>query len=80
MLSFGDSKHEPVKPLQSLLKVQSSDLAIYAKCTIRVIVWSTYSHSIETCNIFFSDLSIVLSNIALTSKSNSSAYFLFAVL
>jgi hypothetical protein len=34
MVSFGDSKHEPVKPLQSLLNVTPLNLALSAKCTI----------------------------------------------
>jgi hypothetical protein len=34
MVSFGDSKHEPVKPLQSLLDVTPLKLALSAKCTI----------------------------------------------
>ncbi len=34
MVSFGDSKHEPVKPLQSLLGVTRSNIALSAKCTI----------------------------------------------
>jgi len=34
MVSFGDSKHEPVKPLHSLLDVTPLKLALSAKCTI----------------------------------------------
>ena len=33
-MSFGDSKHKPVKPLQSLLDVTPLKLALSAKCTI----------------------------------------------
>src|SRR5690554_2562190 len=38
MVSFGDSKHEPVKPLQSLLNVTPFKLALSAKCTIHDVV------------------------------------------
>jgi len=34
MVSFGDSKHEPVEPLHSLLDVTPLKLALSAKCTI----------------------------------------------
>jgi hypothetical protein len=34
MVSFGDSKHEPVKPLQSLLNAIPLKLTLSAKCTI----------------------------------------------
>lgn len=34
MVSYGDSKYEPVKPLQSLLNVTPTKLALSAKCTI----------------------------------------------
>ncbi|MFW5804577.1 MAG: hypothetical protein ACOCWG_05050, partial [bacterium] len=34
MVSFGDSKHEPVKPLRRLLDVTPLILALSAKCTI----------------------------------------------
>jgi len=34
MVSFGDSKHEPIEPLQSLLDVTPLKLALSAKCTI----------------------------------------------
>jgi hypothetical protein len=34
MVSFGDSKHEPVKPIQSLLDVTLSKLVLSAKWTI----------------------------------------------
>lgn len=34
MVSFGDSKHKPVKPLQSLLNVMPLKLALSAKCFI----------------------------------------------
>ena len=41
MVSFGDSKHEPVKPLQSLLNVTTLKLALSAKCTIHDVRAST---------------------------------------
>ena len=34
MVSFGDSKHEPVKPLHRLIDVTHLILALSAKCTI----------------------------------------------
>jgi hypothetical protein len=34
MVSFGDLKHEPIKPLQSLLDVTPLILTLSAKCTI----------------------------------------------
>jgi len=34
MVSFGDSKHKPVEPLQGLLNVAPLKLALSAKCTI----------------------------------------------
>jgi len=34
MVSFGDSKHKPVKPLHRLLVVTPLNLALSAKCTI----------------------------------------------
>ena len=34
MVSFGDSKHKPVKPLHRLLYVTPLKLALSAKCTI----------------------------------------------
>ncbi len=42
MVSFGDSKHEPVEPLQSLLDVTPLKLALSAKCTIRDVVRSVF--------------------------------------
>jgi len=40
MVSFGDSKHETVKPLQSLLGLIPLKLALSAKCTIHdVTAW-----------------------------------------
>jgi len=41
MVAFGDSKHEPVKPLQSLLDVTPSKLALSAKCTIHDVTHRT---------------------------------------
>ena len=45
MVSFGDSKNKPVKPLHRLLDVKPLKLALYAKCTIHdVTAWcSLYS-------------------------------------
>jgi len=40
MVSFGDSKHEPIKVQQSLLDVTSLKLAQTAKCTIHADVQS----------------------------------------
>jgi hypothetical protein len=42
MVSFGDSKHKPVKPLQCLLDVTPSILALSAKCTIHDVVRSVF--------------------------------------
>lgn len=43
MVSFGDSKHEPVKPLQRLLDVTPLKLALSAKCTIHdVTAWCSF--------------------------------------
>jgi len=43
MVSFGDSKHEPVKPLHSLLDVTPLKLALSAKCTIHdVTAWCSF--------------------------------------
>jgi len=42
MVSFGDLKHEPVEPLQSLLDVTPLKLALSAKCTIHdVTAWGS---------------------------------------
>ena len=38
MVSFGDSKHEPVKQLQRLLDVKPLKLALSAKCTIHDVI------------------------------------------
>ena len=42
MVSFGDSKHKPVEPLQSLLDITPLKLAISAKCTIHDVVPSYF--------------------------------------
>lgn len=43
MVSFGESKHKPVKPLQSLLDVIPLILALSAKCTIHdVVCWASF--------------------------------------
>src|SRR5690554_8069702 len=49
MVSFGDSKHEPVKPLQSLLDVTLLKLALSAKCTIHDVVFSCFILSVSPC-------------------------------
>jgi hypothetical protein len=38
MVSFGDSKHESIEPLQSLLVVTPLKLTLSAKCTIHDVV------------------------------------------
>src|SRR5690554_1974154 len=42
MVSFGDSEHEPVKPLQCLLSVPPLKSALSAKCTIHDVVPSLF--------------------------------------
>ncbi len=41
MVSFGDSKHETVKPLQRILNLTPSKLALSAKCTIHDVTHRT---------------------------------------
>jgi hypothetical protein len=53
MVSFGDSKHEPVKPLQNLLDVTPLKLALSAKCTIHdVVCWALFI--VRLLSIFYS--------------------------
>ena len=46
MVSFGDSKHEPVKPLHRLLDVTPLKFALSAKCTIHDVVGWPYLYFI----------------------------------
>lgn len=51
MVSFGDSKHKPVKPIQSLLGVTPSKLALFAKCTIHDVTnWPLFIISLLAIN------------------------------
>jgi hypothetical protein len=50
MVSFGDSKHEPVELLQSLLDVIPSKLALSAKCTIHDVELNLKVAHIRTYN------------------------------
>src|SRR5690554_2180673 len=54
MVSFGDSKLEPVEPPQCLLNVTPSNLALSAKCTIHdVRGWCLFIiHSLSDCYCF----------------------------
>jgi hypothetical protein len=56
MVSFGDSKHETVKPLQSLLEVTPSKLALSAKCTIHDVVFSCFIKIMSFVSFLFWDL------------------------
>ena len=52
MVSFGDSKHKPVKPLHRLLDVTPSKLALSAKCTIHdVTAWCSFIYVIFSFNL-----------------------------
>src|SRR5690554_3121962 len=51
MVSFGDSKHKPVKPLHRLLCVTPLILALSAKCTI---------HDVTNWPLFIKVLIIIL--------------------
>ncbi len=48
MVSFGDSKHRPVNPLQSLLELLPLKSALSAKCTIHAVVQSCFFFSVRT--------------------------------
>ena len=49
MVSFGDSKHETIKPLQSLLDVTPLKLALSAKCTIHDVCFRALLSSVLLC-------------------------------
>jgi len=49
MVSFGDSKHKPVKPLQSLFGVTPLKLALSAKCTIHDVVCPCFLSAVCPC-------------------------------
>ena len=59
--TFGITKHEPIKPLQSLLDVTPLKLALSAKCTIHdVTVWCSLISVISFFNLlhFFCQSSV----------------------
>lgn len=49
MVSFGDSKHKPVKPLHRLLDVTPLKLALSAKCTIHDVVCPCFLSAVCPC-------------------------------
>ena len=49
MVSFGDSKHEPVKPLHRLIDVTHMILALSAKCTIHDVGVSCFVSQPNHC-------------------------------
>ena len=53
MVSFGDLKHELVKPLQSLLDVTPLKLALSAKCTIHYVMLSPFYYYIISFSLSF---------------------------
>ena len=48
MLSFDDSKYEPVNPLQSLLNITTLKLALFAKCAIYDKSWLFFQFIIQS--------------------------------
>ena len=49
MVSFGDSKHKPVKPLHRLLDVTPLKLTLSAKCTIHDVVCPCFLSAVCPC-------------------------------
>jgi hypothetical protein len=49
MVSFGDSKHKPVKTPHRLLDVIAFKLALYAKCTIHDVVCPCFMSAVCLC-------------------------------
>lgn len=60
MVSFGDSKHEPVKPLHRLLDVTPLKLALSAKCTIHDVCALHEQSAPAASNSKISKLQIIL--------------------
>ena|SRR5690554_6903707 len=60
MVSFGDSKHEPVKPLHRLFDVTLLILALYAKCTIHDVCALHEQSAPAASNSKISKLQIIL--------------------
>ncbi len=67
MVSFGDSKNEPIKPLQSLFGVTPLKLALSAKCTIHDVMPSPFIFVINSfINLSCVGLVALLQFLALT--------------